>query len=183
LQNGGAALPFQFLHRTIPDLVLIETKRFGDQRGFFMETYQYAAFAAAGIPERFVQDNHSHSSRGVLRGLHYQKNPYAQGKLLRVLAGEVFDVAVDIRRGSPTYGQWDGVLLSADNNRQFYIPPGFAHGFYVLSDTADIAYKVTANYHPESERGIRWNDPDIGIDWPITTPTLSERGPIAPFVS
>ena len=176
-------MPFQFHPQAIPGLILIDTKRFGDKRGFFMETYQYSAFAANGISETFIQDNHSHSSQGVVRGLHYQKNPHAQGKLVRVIQGEIFDVAVDIRIGSPTFGQWQGVNLSAENGRQFYIPPGFAHGFCVLSESADLVYKVTADYHPQSETGCSWNDPAIGIEWPIANPTLSDRDVALPSLA
>lgn len=168
-------MPFHFFPLAIPEVILVEPQRFGDQRGFFMETYQYDTFAANGITPRFVQDNYSRSARGVLRGLHYQLDPFAQGKLLLVVAGEIFDVAVDIRRGSPTFGQWVGEILSAENGRMLYVPPGFAHGFCVLSETADLTYKATDIYQPESEGGIIWNDPHIGIEWPITNPTLSGK--------
>jgi dTDP-4-dehydrorhamnose 3,5-epimerase len=140
-----------------------------------METYQYEIFAANGISPRFLQDNHSRSAKGVLRGLHYQQDPFAQGKLLKVVIGEIFDVAVDVRRGSPTFGQWVGERLSAENGRLLYVPPGFAHGFCVLSDSADLIYKATNYYKLETERGIIWNDPQIGIEWPITEPTLSTK--------
>lgn len=150
----------------IPDVLILEPKVFGDERGFFMETWQRKKFAEAGIDTDFVQDNHSRSVKGTLRGLHYQlKQP--QGKLVRVTVGEVFDVAVDIRRGSPTFGQWVGDYLSADNKRMLWIPPGFAHGFYVTSDVAEFQYKCTDYYSPEYERCIQWNDPAIGIDWPL----------------
>lgn len=145
---------------------MIEPTVFGDSRGYFMETYQQNEFQAAGIQSVFVQDNQSKSSRGVLRGLHFQKN-HPQGKLVRVFAGEVFDVAVDIQQESPTYGQWYGVVLSGENQKQFYIPPGFAHGFLVLSDEAIFTYKCTDFYYPEDESGIIWNDPEIGIAWPL----------------
>jgi dTDP-4-dehydrorhamnose 3,5-epimerase len=168
-------MPFQFSPLEIPEVILVETKRFGDDRGFFMETYKQAEFAANGIPGPFVQDNCSHSAQGVLRGLHYQIPPYAQGKLLVAVQGEIFDVAVDIRRDSPTFGQWVGAVLSAANGRMLYIPPGFAHGFCVLSDFATLTYKVTAVYMPQYEQGIIWNDPAIGIDWPVSNPTLSAR--------
>jgi dTDP-4-dehydrorhamnose 3,5-epimerase len=157
-------MPFTFTPLAISDVILIEPRVFGDDRGFFLETYQHSAFAAAGIPEVFVQHNHSHSAYGVLRGLHYQLHPVAQGKLLSVMAGEIFDVAVDIRRGSPTYGQWVGATLS-----------GFAHGFCVVSDVVDLLYQVTAEYSPAHERGILWNDPDIGVAWPVADPLLSPR--------
>ncbi len=168
-------MPFHFHPLAIPEVILVEPERFGDSRGFFMETYQYETFAAKGITPRFLQDNHSRSTQGVLRGLHYQKDPFAQGKLLKVVIGEIFDVAVDIRRGSPTFGQWVGERLSAENGRLLYVPPGFAHGFCVLSDTADLLYKATNYYKPETDRGIIWNDPQIGIEWPITNPTLSAK--------
>ena len=168
-------MPFAFEKLEIPDVVLVTAKRFGDNRGFFMETYQHAEFAAHGIDVQFVQDNHSNSSYGVLRGLHYQLNPVAQGKLLRVTHGEVFDVAVDIRQGSPTYGQWVGEVLSAENGRMLYVPPGFAHGFCVLSERADLLYKVSAPYSPDHECGIAWDDPAINVAWPIDDPVLSGR--------
>ncbi len=150
----------------IEGLYVIEPKVFGDERGYFVETYNKNDFVEHGLDMEFVQDNQSMSKRGVLRGLHFQKE-HPQGKLVRVLSGEVFDVAVDIRKGSPTYGQWFGVVLSAENMKQFYVSPGFAHGFLVLSDTAVFAYKCTDFYHPEDEGGIRWDDPEIGIQWPI----------------
>ncbi|MEM7336937.1 MAG: dTDP-4-dehydrorhamnose 3,5-epimerase [Chloroflexota bacterium] len=159
----------------MPDVILVEAKKFGDDRGFFMETYQFNAFEQNGISLRFVQDNFSHSSRGVLRGLHYQINPDAQGKLVRAVSGEIFDVAVDIRKGSPTYGQWVGEMLSRENGRLLWVPPGFAHGFCVVSEKADVAYKVTGDYSPSCDRGIIWNDPAIGIDWPIDNPSLSPK--------
>ncbi len=149
----------------IPDVLLIEPAVFGDARGFFQETWNARKFADQGLDLSFVQDNHSRSSRNVLRGLHYQlRQP--QGKLVRVVTGAVFDVAVDIRRGSPTFGQWVGAELSEENHRQLYIPPGFAHGFCVLSERADFLYKCTDFYNPQDEHGLLWNDPDIGIDWP-----------------
>jgi dTDP-4-dehydrorhamnose 3,5-epimerase len=161
----------------IPDVILIEPRVFGDDRGFFFESYNARAFeVATGLSVDFVQDNHSRSMRGVLRGLHYQLPPHAQGKLVRVVQGEVFDVAVDIRRDSPTFGQWVGATLSADNKRMIWIPPGFAHGFLTVSDSAEFLYKTTDYYAPESERCIAWNDPDIGIQWPIgTAPLLSAK--------
>jgi len=158
----------------LPGVLLIEPNVFGDQRGFFMETYHQARYQEAGIPERFVQDNHSRSRRGVLRGLHYQR-VQPQGKLVWVARGQVFDVAVDIRRDSPTFGRWAGAVLDDGNHHQFYIPPGFAHGFCVLSEEADFFYKCTDYYHPPSEQGILWNDPAIGIDWPIQEPLLSAK--------
>jgi dTDP-4-dehydrorhamnose 3,5-epimerase len=160
----------------IPDVLLVEPKVFGDERGFFFESFNQKLFdEAAGAPITFVQDNHSRSARGVLRGLHYQiVNP--QGKLVRVVAGEVFDVAVDIRRSSPTFGQWVGEILSAENKRQLWVPAGFAHGFLTLSDSAEFLYKTTDYWYPAHERCIAWNDPDIGIDWPTEgAPTLSAK--------
>ncbi|MBP2654172.1 MAG: rfbC 1 [Firmicutes bacterium] len=155
-------------------VLIIEPKVFGDERGFFFETWQQPRYEAAGINGNFVQDNVSFSARGVLRGLHYQE-PHAQGKLVSVLSGEVFDVAVDIRVGSPTFGEWVGVSLSGDNHRQFWIPPGFAHGFCVVSETAYFTYKCTDVYTPQAEGGIIWNDPDIGIEWPVAEVVLSEK--------
>ena len=168
-------MPFQFQPLAIPEVILVKPVRIGDSRGFFMETYQYSTFAENGITPRFVQDNHSRSAKGVLRGLHYQQDPFAQGKLLKVVMGEIFDVAVDIRQGSPTFGQWVGETLSEENGRLLYVPPGFAHGFCVLSDSADLIYKATNVYKPETDRGIMWNDPQIGIKWPINQPTLSNK--------
>ncbi len=152
----------------VPDVLIFEPKVFGDERGFFFESFNHKLFEeAVGYPVTFVQDNHSKSSKGVLRGLHYQLPPHAQGKLVRCVAGEVFDVAVDIRKSSPTFGQWIGVHLSAENKRQLWIPEGFAHGFVTLSDTAEFLYKTTNYYVPQSECSIRWDDPQVGIDWPI----------------
>ena len=162
------------LQTDLPGVLIIEPKVFPDPRGFFMESYNREKYIAAGIPLDFVQDNLSFSARGVLRGLHYQK-PHAQGKLVYVLQGEVWDVAVDIRYNSPHFGQWTAVSLSADNKRQFYIPPGFAHGFCVLSETALFTYKCTDSYHPECDAGVRWDDPSIGITWPTEQPLLSEK--------
>ncbi len=159
----------------IPDVKLVEPKVFGDARGFFFESWNRRALAAAGIDVEFVQDNHSRSRRGVLRGLHYQiERP--QGKLVRVVAGEVFDVAVDLRRSSPTFGRWVGVTLSADNRRMFWVPPGFAHGFVVLSESADFLYKTTEYWFPEHERTLLWNDREVGIVWPGDgAPTLAPK--------
>lgn len=161
---------------TIPDVLILEPKVFGDSRGFFFESYNHNSFQeATGLNVHFVQDNHSKSSRHVLRGLHYQIQQ-AQGKLVRVVEGEVFDVAVDLRRLSPTFGQWVGEILSADNKRQMWIPPGFAHGFVVLSDTAEFLYKTTDYYAPQFERCILWNDPTLGIRWPVDgEPQLSAK--------
>ena len=156
---------FNFIKTDIPDVQIIEPTVFGDDRGYFMETYQIDEFAAAGIDKPFVQDNQSMSTKGVLRGLHTQKK-YPQGKLVRVIRGRVFDVAVDVRPGSETYGKWYGVELTEENKKQFYISEGFAHGFLVLSDVAEFCYKVTDFYHPEDEMGIAWNDPEIAVAWP-----------------
>ena len=168
-------MPFQFERLAIPDVILVTARRFEDSRGFFLESYKQSEFADNGIPWAFVQDNRSHSVGGVLRGLHYQLHPKAQGKLVMALTGKVFDVAVDIRRGSPTYGRWVGTTLSADRFNMLYIPVGFAHGFCVLSERAEILYKTTDEYAAGLERGIRWDDPDIGIDWPVAEPILSPR--------
>lgn len=168
-------MPFDFQRLEIPDVVLVIPRRFGDDRGFFMETYKHSDFTQHGIGQPFVQTNFSRSSKGVLRGLHYQLNPQAQGKLVSVMAGEIFDVAVDIRRGSPTYGAWVAETLTATNRHLLYIPPGFAHGFCVLSERADVMYMVTAEYAPDLDRGIIWNDPDIAVTWPLSTPSLSGK--------
>ena len=161
----------------IPEVILFTPQVFGDNRGFFMESFNALAFAAAaGCEPRFVQDNHSRSQRGVLRGLHYQLPPHAQGKLVRVVGGAVFDVAVDLRRTSPTFGQWVGQVLSADNHHQLWIPPGFAHGFLTLTETADFIYKTTDFYHPASERTVAWNDPTLCIQWPtVGNPLVSDK--------
>ncbi|GBD94010.1 dTDP-4-dehydrorhamnose 3,5-epimerase [bacterium BMS3Abin05] len=155
-------------------VLIIEPKVFEDERGFFFESYHYDRYAENGIAVTFVQDNHSRSVKNTLRGLHYQVNP-GQGKLVRVVVGEVFDVAVDIRPGSPTFGRWFGAFLSAENKKQMYIPVGFAHGFCVTSKVAEFEYKCTAYYSREDERGILWNDPDLAIDWPVKNPVLSEK--------
>jgi dTDP-4-dehydrorhamnose 3,5-epimerase len=167
----------QFKPTSIPDLILIEPQVFGDQRGFFVETYRADKFTEIGINPKFMQDNHSGSRQGILRGLHYQIHQ-AQGKLVRVVAGEVFDVAVDIRRRSPTFGKWEAVHLSADNKLQVWIPVGFAHGFYVVSEWAEVVYKATDYYAPQWERTLLWNDPALGIDWPLVNgqpPLLSNK--------
>ena len=156
----------EFKPTALPEVILISPVVYGDERGFFMETYREVEFSAAGIPGNFVQDNHSGSVQGTLRGLHYQIKQ-SQGKLVQVVSGEVFDVAVDLRKSSPTFGRWAGELLSAGNKRQLWMPPGFAHGFYVLSDWANVIYKVTDYYAPEWDRTLLWNDPEIGIDWPL----------------
>ena len=156
----------EFTPTSIPDVILINPAVYGDERGFFMETYREAEFSAAGIGGKFVQDNHSGSVQGTLRGLHYQVKQ-TQGKLVQVVSGEVFDVAVDLRRSSPYFGKWVGELLSTENKHQLWIPHGFAHGFYVLSDWANVIYKVTDYYAPEWDRTLLWNDPEIGVEWPL----------------
>lgn len=167
----------KLLPTSMPDILLLEPELLSDERGFFMEVFNVQAFAAlTGVQREFIQDNHSHSRRDVLRGLHYQLH-HPQGKLVRVVTGAVFDVAVDLRRSSPTFGRWQGHILSAENRRMAWIPEGFAHGFLVLSETADLLYKVTDRYDPESQRSLRWDDPDIGIAWPLheRRPLLSAR--------
>jgi dTDP-4-dehydrorhamnose 3,5-epimerase len=172
------------IETALPGVMLIEPKVFGDDRGFFLESWNAAAFAAAGLDLTFVQDNHSRSARGVLRGLHYQLGT-PQGKLVRVTSGAVFDVAVDIRRSSPHFGQWVGYELSDANKRMLYVPPGFAHGFLVLSETADFLYKCTTLYNPPTDRGIRYDDPAIGIAWPDVgiAPMLSGKDAVAPMLA
>jgi dTDP-4-dehydrorhamnose 3,5-epimerase len=168
----------------LPDVLILEPKVFGDERGFFYESFNARSFAEqTGIKANFVQDNHSKSAKGVLRGLHYQiQQP--QGKLVRVVVGEVFDVVVDIRKHSPTFGKWEGVILSADNKRQLWIPEGFAHGFLVISDTAEFLYKTTDYYAPEFERSLLWNDPAVGIQWPVQgEPVLSNKDKTAKLLS
>jgi dTDP-4-dehydrorhamnose 3,5-epimerase len=167
------------IETAIPEVKIIEPKVFGDSRGFFLESYHAKRYAEAGIHGTFVQDNHSRSAKNVLRGLHFQLK-HAQGKLVRITEGEVFDVAVDIRHGSPTFGKWVGDVLSGENHRQLWVPPGFAHGFCVLSDTADFLYKCTDYYYPEDEGSIIWNDTDLGIEWPLENPVLSEKDANAP---
>lgn len=173
------------IETALPGVLIVEPRVFGDARGFFLETFHEQRYAGHGIPSkglRFVQDNHSRSRRGVLRGLHFQiKHP--QGKLVSVAAGAVFDVVVDVRPGSPTFGRWAGVELNEANHRQVWIPPGFAHGFCVLSESADFQYKCTDFYDPEDEAGVLWNDPDIGIDWPLKEVILSEKDRLLPGLS
>lgn len=176
-------MPFEFRKLEIPEIILVTPRIFSDARGFFMETYKLSDFSSAGITEYFVQDNHSRSEKNVLRGLHYQKSPKAQGKLIRCLRGRIFDIAVDIRKGSPTYGKWVSAELSEENNRMLYIPPAFAHGFVVLSDIAEIMYKCTEEYAPEEDRGILWNDPALNIAWPVKDPVLSEKDSRLPLLS
>ena len=170
----------------IPDVIVFEPKVFGDARGFFLESFNQQSFNdAVGREVHFVQDNHSRSAKGVLRGLHFQRSPHAQGKLVRVTQGSVFDVAVDIRQGSPTYGQWVGCELSGENHRQLWIPPGLAHGFFVTSDSADFLYKTTDYYAPQSEGAILWNDPALNIAWPDigVAPLLSAKDAVAPLLA
>jgi len=167
-------MPFLFKKLEIPEVILIEPAIMTDERGFFMETYKSSVFRENNIPN-FVQENHSYSIKNVLRGLHYQIPPKAQGKLVRCIKGEIFDVAVDIRKDSPTFRKWVSVILSSENKKQLYIPPGFAHGFCVLSDTAEIVYKCTEEYSPQHERGIAWNDMSIGIDWPVKNPIMNDK--------
>ncbi|WED20632.1 dTDP-4-dehydrorhamnose 3,5-epimerase [Vibrio sp. JC009] len=169
----------EIINTSIPEVKIVQPKVFGDERGFFLETFQAERYRdIIGSDLTFVQDNHSRSSKGVLRGLHFQKTK-PQGKLVRVVRGEVFDVAVDIRKGSPTFGKWEGVILSEQNKTQFWVPPGFAHGFVVLSDTADFEYKCTDFYDPADEGSIRWDDPDLSIKWPVEKPVLSEKDAVA----
>jgi len=168
-------VPFIFTRLAIPEVILVEAGAFPDERGSFAETYRQSAYRQNGIQCAFVQDNHSRSKRWVLRGLHFQKHPASQAKLVSVIRGEIFDVAVDIRKGSPTYRRWVSAILSDRNQRLLYISEGFAHGFLVLSDEADVVYKVTAEYSAEHERGIIWNDPRLAIDWPIKDPFLSPK--------
>ena len=172
----------QITETNLPDVLLIEPNVYGDKRGFFMETWQAEHYANAGIVGSFVQDNLSFSQKGVLRGLHFQY-PNSQGKLVYVLSGEVFDVAVDVRVNSPTFGKWVGYNLSSENKRQLWVPEGFAHAFCVTSETALFAYKCTALYSPKDEHSLRWNDPDIGINWPTDSPSLSEKDKAAKFLS
>lgn len=170
----------ELLPTSLPGVLVLQPKVIGDHRGYFMETWRRELFEQAGIPGDFVQDNHSKSARGILRGLHYQVQQ-PQGKLLRVVSGEIFDVAVDLRRSSPHFGRWTGVTLSADNKKALWIPPGFAHGFYVSSDEAEVYYKCTTYYSPAHDRSLLWNDPDIGIDWPDkSNPVLSDKDRNAP---
>jgi dTDP-4-dehydrorhamnose 3,5-epimerase len=173
-------MPFSFEKPAIRGLLIIRPDRFEDNRGWFMESYKHSAFSKAGIPDTFVQDNYSLSTKGVVRGLHFQVPPYAQGKLVSVVRGKVWDVAVDLRVESATYRQWYGVELSEENQTLFYIPPGFAHGFCALADDTRFLYKCTAEYHAPSERGIKFDDPDIGISWPVQNMIVSERDAALP---
>ena len=176
-------MPFEFKSCNIPGLVIIEPAVFGDSRGFFCETYKKQDFVENGIEFDFVQDNHSYSSKGVLRGLHLQLPPMDQGKLVGVITGAVWDVAVDLRNGSPTYLKWYGIELTEENKKMFYIPPGFAHGFVVLKDATHFLYKCTNYYSPEHERGIRFDDSAINVEWPVRNPRLSERDKTLPLLS
>jgi len=169
------------IETSLPGALILEPQVFGDSRGFFYESYHQARYRDAGVRGDFIQTNVSRSAKGVLRGLHYQW-PNPQGKLVSVLEGEVFDVAVDIRQGSPNFGQWTGVMLTADNHRHFWIPEGFAHGFCVLSEFATFTYQCTALYDPAADAGVRWNDADIGIDWPISEPLLSDKDAKTPLL-
>ena len=168
-------MAFSFKRLEIPDIILVEPQSFSDNRGFFLESFKESDFISNGISTKFVQDNFSHSVHGVLRGLHYQKNPKAQAKLVTVLKGKIFDVALDIRKNSHTVGKWIGEILSEDDHKLIYIPEGFAHGFCVLSDYADVLYKVNNEYSPEHEKGIIWNDPKLNISWPIKNPIISNK--------
>lgn len=176
-------MAFRFETLAIPGPILIHADAYADARGYFMESYKASVFAQNGIPETFVQENISHSGRGVLRGLHYQSDPKAQGKLVRCIRGEIFDVAVDIRPDSPTRGKWVSAVLSGDNHDALYIPAGFAHGFCVMSEEADVIYACTAEYSPAYERGIIWNDPTFNIKWPIENPILSDKDAKNPLFS
>jgi len=175
-------MSFDFRPLEIPDVVLVRPTRRGDARGFFAETYRASVFAEAGIPGPFVQDNLARSGPRVVRGLHYQLPPHPQGKLIQVLRGAVLDVVVDLRRHSATFGRWLACQLSAEGGELLWVPPGFAHGYAVLGDGADLAYKVTAEYRPELDRGIRWNDPDVGVAWPFADPELSARDKELPLL-
>lgn len=174
-------MPFTFKPLKIKGLLLIETKVFSDNRGFFAEVYKFSEFKKAGIPSEFKQCNHSLSAKNVVRGLHYQKNPNAQGKLVRVLTGKIFDVAVDIRKGSPTYGKWEGIELDAKSKQMLYIPEGFAHGFLTLVDNTEVEYFCTKEYSVTDERGIRFDDPVLGINWPLHEPSASPKDAINPL--
>lgn len=175
-------MPFTFTKLKPDGLVMVEPRAFPDDRGFFMESYRESEFAAGGVPHRFVQDNHSLSRKNVIRGLHFQKEPRAQGKLVRVVTGAVWDVVVDLRRGSPTERRWTAIELSADNRRMLYIPVGFAHGFAALTDDVHLLYKCTEEYDASLDAGIRWNDPALGISWPVSDPIVSEKDGSLPFL-
>ena len=168
-------MSFTFKKLNMPELILVEAQSFPDDRGFFLESFKESIFNENGINTRFVQDNYSRSIKGVLRGLHYQKNPKAQAKLVTAIRGKIFDVVVDIRKDSPTYGKWISEILSDQNHKLLYIPEGFAHGLCILSDEADVLYKVNQEYSPEHDRGILWNDPEIGVKWPVDKPIISKK--------
>ncbi len=175
-------MPFNFSKMEIDGLVLVEPRVFKDERGFFMESYKKSEFLSNGINSNFLQDNHSLSKKNVIRGLHYQTNPKAQGKLVRVIKGSVWDVAVDIRKSSPTFLKWIGIELSEENNKMLYIPPGFAHGFIALTDDVHLAYKCTEEFAPDYDTGIRWDDPDIGVNWPVKDVIVSEKDRELPYL-
>ncbi|MBI5142217.1 MAG: dTDP-4-dehydrorhamnose 3,5-epimerase [Nitrospirae bacterium] len=172
----------EFIETALPGVLIVEPAVYRDSRGFFLEMWQQTRYVDGGIDAVFVQDNHSRSSYGVLRGLHYQLR-HPQGKLIYVVSGEIFDVAVDIRRGSPTFGKWVGVVLSGENKRQLYVPEGFAHGFCVMSETVDVMYKCTDYYSPKDECGVKWDDPSLGIKWPVDSPVLSGKDELNPLLS
>jgi dTDP-4-dehydrorhamnose 3,5-epimerase len=176
-------MSFRFEEAGLPGMVRVESTRWEDERGFFQEVYKRSAFLEGGIPGDFVQDNFSRSSRGVLRGIHFQRPPFAQGKLVWVTRGVVWDVAVDLREDSPTYGSWVGMELAGSSGRMLYLPEGFGHGYLVLSERADLAYKVTSEFRPEAEGGIRWDDPEIGVEWPLPDPLLSVKDMGLPSLS
>ncbi len=176
-------MPFSFTETSLPGVVIIETAIFADDRGFFVETYKRSDFLCAGIAAEYVQENHSRSVRDTLRGLHAQRSPKAQAKLIRVIDGEIFDVAADARKDSPTFGQWVGITLSAENRRLLYVPAGYVHGFYVVSADAQVIYKATDEYAPNCEYGVRWDDPELAIRWPGQSPLLSERDRNWPLLS
>jgi dTDP-4-dehydrorhamnose 3,5-epimerase len=175
-------MALNFNRTAIKEVVLITPKIFGDDRGFFTEVYKYSEFSDFGIKDRFVQINHSRSSKGVLRGLHYQKNPKAHSKLVKCVQGEILDVAVDIRKGSLTYGKWVAEKITEENKKMLYIPEGFAHGFLTLSNTAEVIYQISGEYAPDCDAGIYWNDPEVGVDWGVSNPSLSEKDKIAPML-
>jgi len=169
------SMPFNFRRLEIPEVVVVEAKSFSDERGFFLESFKESDFVLNGIDAKFVQDNISHSIKNVLRGLHYQMNPKAQAKLVTAIRGKIFDVSVDIRKGSPSFGKWVGEILSEENHKSLFVPKGFAHGFCVLSEHADILYKVSSEYSSENERGIVWNDPTLEINWTVDNPILTKK--------
>lgn len=176
-------MSFRFVPLEIPAVLRVEPTVHRDDRGFFLESWRRSAFRDGGIDAEFVQDNRARSTRGVLRGLHYQLPPAAQGKLVGVTRGEVFDVAVDLRHGSPTFGGWVGTRLTEENHHMLWVPPGFAHGYCVLSEMAEVAYKVTAEYAPALDRGIRWDDPEVGVEWPVAEPVLSDKDRTLPLLA